>query len=543
MSSGGGGITSSASGSRRKDFKPTGPLVTPKDGSKVPVPLGIYPPGLDLYGHLIIWPDGSTDVWSKELMAKYEATRENEPNGPQPENGGSGGGEPSCGFYRVVRTGTHLFGLTNGTVLHGEVELPIEIGANIQADDIILMASGDNPAFSEIATNAQGQLVMKWNTQFVPNGTYVLQLQATEGIETEVLSATRMVTVSNEIWFDDFTTSFGNQLWIVANLQSANADYEIAMHDGTSGQYLGSFIDQTTDGTINFVWDLTDGQGNAFTNESFRADFNLSANSGPVTNAGSRFFGKEESSVGDQFLVARAEDFNEFHANAFNNYHPTVYHGVVDVLGNPAADDPYTLSPGNISLADSTFQFTTQTKPDFYSYLTNMSYQNFFWMGHGSETTLAYHIHQDNGSVSLGDGLRATVVAKMLRNGPTIRRHPYRFTFLHACRAAKGRKWSNAFGIPREAVSVAHFQVKGVRARALVGNNGNPGLWSEESQLFYAESFAMFYAAWMANVPVSSCLYAATNAPSPGETRRALPTFPDAVWVIHGAQDLQRYGP
>src|SRR6266542_2066426 len=76
MTGGGGGDSLSGSESDQKDSMPAWPVVVPKDGSKAPIPLGIYPPGLDLSGYIIIWPDGSTDEWSKELVEKYKATRE-----------------------------------------------------------------------------------------------------------------------------------------------------------------------------------------------------------------------------------------------------------------------------------------------------------------------------------------------------------------------------------------------------------------------------------------------------------------------------------
>jgi hypothetical protein len=90
--------------------------------------------------------------------------------------------------------------------------------------------------------------------------------------------------------------------------------------------------------------------------------------------------------------------------------------------------------------------------------------------------------------------------------------------FIHGCQAAKSRKWCNAFGIPKEAVSAAHFQLKGARARAFVGNTGLSDAITEEYQLAYAESLALFFDRWMANFPVSDCLQAATNAPEWWET-------------------------
>ncbi|MDH7502778.1 MAG: hypothetical protein QHJ82_08730 [Verrucomicrobiota bacterium] len=69
----------------------------PKDKSSAPVPLNLYPPGLDLSGYIIIWPDGSLDEWSKEFAEKYAAAQREGMDDPQTENGG-GGSSADSGF-------------------------------------------------------------------------------------------------------------------------------------------------------------------------------------------------------------------------------------------------------------------------------------------------------------------------------------------------------------------------------------------------------------------------------------------------------------
>lgn len=84
MAFSGGGSGSSLSGSaiEQEERQPDYPTVIPKDWSRVPVPLGIYPPGLDLSGYIIIWPDGSTDDWSETIVGAYEALRQQDGNDP-----------------------------------------------------------------------------------------------------------------------------------------------------------------------------------------------------------------------------------------------------------------------------------------------------------------------------------------------------------------------------------------------------------------------------------------------------------------------------
>lgn len=43
---------------------------------------------------------------------------------------------PGTGFYRVVRDGVHIFGLTNGTVLSGTIQQPIEFAVDA-TDEIV----------------------------------------------------------------------------------------------------------------------------------------------------------------------------------------------------------------------------------------------------------------------------------------------------------------------------------------------------------------------------------------------------------------------
>lgn len=73
FSGGGAGSAETPIETRQAGAKLTEPMVIAKDGSKPAVPLAIYPPGIDLSGHLILWPDGSCQDWSAELAEKWSA--------------------------------------------------------------------------------------------------------------------------------------------------------------------------------------------------------------------------------------------------------------------------------------------------------------------------------------------------------------------------------------------------------------------------------------------------------------------------------------
>ena len=67
---GGSGSEPLESESKGEDKPPVEPMVMPKDGSKAAVPLALYPPGIDLPGYIILWPDGLAEPWPSEFAEK-----------------------------------------------------------------------------------------------------------------------------------------------------------------------------------------------------------------------------------------------------------------------------------------------------------------------------------------------------------------------------------------------------------------------------------------------------------------------------------------
>ena len=75
------------------------PMVMQKGGAGSPVPLNLYPPGVDLSGYLIIWPDGSIDEWSPKLSEAYALLQAEATGGAQTESGSESITE--CAFFRI----------------------------------------------------------------------------------------------------------------------------------------------------------------------------------------------------------------------------------------------------------------------------------------------------------------------------------------------------------------------------------------------------------------------------------------------------------
>lgn len=163
--------------------------------------------------------------------------------------------------------------LKNGTVLQGEVKLPIEVHVS-NLDGIFMVANGGPiPSGVQIQTNSAEHWFVDWDTQNVPNGIYDICLEADSG-DKSFLSTTKSITVSNMISFNPFPI-FGTRTWVFARLAVPRADWTVKVFNGED-KYIGYFVGTTTNGFINFVWDLEGKNGKKYTNEnSFRFDYTI----------------------------------------------------------------------------------------------------------------------------------------------------------------------------------------------------------------------------------------------------------------------------
>ncbi len=167
----------------------------------------------------------------------------------------------------------NFVGLKNGTVLQGEVKLPIEVRVG-DLDGISMVANGGPiPGGVQIQTNSAGDWSVDWDTQNVPNGIYDIYLEADSG-DKSFLSTTKSITVSNMISFSSFPI-FSTRTWVFARLAVPCAGWKVKVFSGED-KYIGYFVGTTTNGFINFVWDLEDKNGKKYAGEnSFRFDYTI----------------------------------------------------------------------------------------------------------------------------------------------------------------------------------------------------------------------------------------------------------------------------
>lgn len=476
--------------------------------------------------------DGSLRVFASAVVSTGGLA-----DGPVPSDGPGSSDPQAMGFYRVVRRGVHPAGLTNGLTLAGVGSFPVEIWADeAGTPQLRLMVNGDI-APASVTTTATGCPVLEWDTQYLPNGTYTVWAECDfPGGQTVLYSETNKVTIANDLTFDSMLSSFGEQMWIFAQVASPPVSYEIAMFDGETDQYLGSFNDTNTDGNISFLWDLTDGAGYTFTNQSFRGEFHISslAARGPSKTATNRWT-KDNGWTQDDFAIAWA---NTAKVLAPSRMRDLMRYGVVDILGTP--DGGYNLSPGNVFGTGQSFNLTAATQTNLLAYLNDPSYRNFYFYGHGNASGIG-----DSSQWAVNPPwiteleLRAAMtnhLGETTKPGTTV--HPYRFVFLDSCNSANGNL-CEAFGIHRVPANYwstsFYVNILKMKPRVFVGYTTAVNLPSTyDEHMKNAHMLGQFLGSWRDGASINGIIVAAkanTQWPLSGST------------ITYGAWNLWRTAP
>ncbi len=147
----------------------------------------------------------------------------------------------STGFYRVVRDGVHLWGLTNGMVVSNELVTPIEFAVDNITDQIVGVTFYDennSPLIGASASGSGNSWTLVWNTTMSFNGDYDIYAELDFASNNPVVSNPVSVTVNNVISFPNyFSRVYGNQMWIYAQT-IPDAAYELDLYDENTN-YLG----------------------------------------------------------------------------------------------------------------------------------------------------------------------------------------------------------------------------------------------------------------------------------------------------------------
>jgi hypothetical protein len=561
--------------------EPFVPMAIPTNGAGGAVPLALYPPGFDLSGFLILDPFTGESVSGSEYSASPLVLSSPQFDGPQPLDGGSGSGgtspAPETGFYRAVRNGVHIYGLTNGMTLSGLVSFPLEMALD-STNEIasVTFYDGDSPLIGSSAhTTAGGGWVLDWNTPMTLNGNHSIYAEVDFVTDDPVTNVPVTVTVSNVISFPNyFSRVFGDWMWLYAETVP-NTAYEIDLYDENTNS-LGYFADYTDgSGIISFIWDLTDGNGHTFDSTNFYGVFTVDASSlnvqskAQASGVGARPSGFQTLSPSPKALNSRVQggalrsndagsssSANQTWAKEakwpYNNNNYVVAYGPFDngyaayrqnmaMLGGEGGEyggvihtlNPYNLnnnlSPGNSDQSTAFALSDATAKTNLLSYFGDIRYRNCYFWGHGSPSAI--------GSINPASTINVYDIQKAVGNFLNTAKpqnfHPYRFVFLDGCSTGKGN-FCETFGIPAQTVNNQFFANVGVESRAFLGfktvKNFEPTKWT-----WYAIMIGGFYEDWLANTRLDQCVANAVNG-----THNYGEVMMSSSWVIYGAPDLQR---
>jgi len=488
MTSGGGGDSFSGSEGDQKDSTPTGPVVVPKDGSKAPMPLGIYPPGLGLSGYIIIWPDGSTDEWSKELVEKWRASRAEEQGDPQPEDAGGDG--PGTGFYQVVRDGVYVVSVTNLTngVLSGTLDILFEAG-NADPNGIDVKGALRSATLLIDGEKFAGDGVLgappayPWqftiDTAFLENGDHWLQVQVSwknpDTSDNNHHNLSRWsnpiyMSVSNQVNYPQWEPEVGEADIAAFYLQTVhtNAAWQIVITD-VSTNHVQTLSGYATNGIIEAYWDLMDTNNVARTNASSDPSFDsvttVQAAAGPTSKKNPKKIQRPKDWPDHGKWVIAYQDYFKFEYSANNaqkgsldkfvdtaNKYGGYYIRTLEInpTNDPGQTYPLRYQETNHFDTNITIEAIGRDYGRLVYYLSLTNSRNFYYDGHTTAN-------------DLGDGaITADFIASFVK-------HRYRFVFINGCSSANGGL-DKVFGIngPKR-FDIDHYRKSGLRPAAFMG--------------------------------------------------------------------------
>ena len=437
------------------------------------------------------------------------------------------------------------------------VQIPIYgLSASVQNPPITFYVNGAPAENSSLWQGPDGTWFVNWDTTFLTNGDYQVQLDcqvapsSSPDSITDVLGTEKTVEVSNPIIFDKLTSQFSSFLLINATLAATNDTCDVDLYDDDGNLLVYATGLTPTDGQIQLYWDLTDGNGHQISFGNIQAVFTLHPAEGPdgihandasSSSSVSHWFIKDAANVGGPFALAWGWD------GIASYYPPFVGHrtelmqdGVINILGNPSDFSSYDLLPvENIPYGDSAFRYDTDSDKNIMMHALKSS-GNFFWLGHCDDDAIF-----GNPKVS---GIGTADVSTWLGNyrstpkHPGTNKHPYHLVILNACESYNS-DWANVFGIDFSANgssdSVADYQYAGRAPRAFVGWTKVilvPGVGdvSGLAHAEYAGALQNLFGYWMDGYPLYFCVGQFADA--------AIPDGFDGIesWQISGCVDLER---
>ena len=400
----------------------------------------------------------------------------------------------ALGFYRVVRSGVTILGLTNNQTAKGTISFKVEIGLpDYGTSSGVIVTDADSGASIPglaVSANSDGYS-FTWNTILTTNRLYHLKATAVTGDIapfSEVDSATLAVTVSNSIWIPDSYNTAGYLLTVDAQTTYHNGACRVEVYrDPTMfGSNLWFYALGTTDsqGYLTFTYQdgshgrgftypLYDNQGNMLPGNQYlvviktaQTSAGLAAPPAKVTNqVPVEMPWPSTNDIRTKYSIAYMPVFGDPANGIFNAL-------VVDSMIQSVYVAAQTRD-GGLGVATGSDQDTYKlwNDGDFRVWLTkdlhSPTVRNLFYWGHAAPNQLGTSAATSPaGKLDLSNF--DTVLRNRLGAGST-NGHPFRFVFLFGCETANGNL-CEAFGIPkREHMTRRDFWNKGLRPRAFIG--------------------------------------------------------------------------
>jgi hypothetical protein len=420
------------------------------------------------------------------------------PDPGDPQEGGSITNSPETGFYRVVRRGAHLYGITNGMTFSGIVAIPIEVG-NDSGSLIALSAreNGSPVGNSQAAAPFHGPLQVMLDTTTMANGTHAITAFASwnSGFDIEdwgdgpdAESPEVSVNVYNEITFPNWIEHYGelyNAVLITAQSAHTDADWHVDVYGSDAG-YIGTFSGHTYDGNIYGWWNLVGPPPASitYTNERY-FDFVFTtvysqsvAGNGPepesaTSTATKRTYKQADNWTGSgMWVVANQQAWEGFVGHEELDLASDGFTQLAEGIGLTVRPSHQSGESFRIQFGNGVLLSTREAQwASMRSALFHPESRNVFYFGHGAST----QIGAGGGTAGTGTNLciPATEIAARLHTMPAgqTNRHGYRFVFLFGCETASGTL-PESFGIiHRENVNMNDYINDALTPGAFVGWN------------------------------------------------------------------------
>jgi hypothetical protein len=498
--------------------------------------------------------DGMPDQW--EMANGLDPTTDNSMADPDSD------GLPNLAEF-MLGTNPHVAdnplnfsGVTNGMQVSDFAQLPIiGLGSTIATPPITFYVNGLPAEHSFLWQGPDGRWLVNWDTTFLTNGNYQIQLDCRVALASspdsisDIFGTQKTVQVSNPITFDKLTSQFTSFLLIYGTLAVTNSTYDVYLYDDYGSPLVYATGLSAPNGQIAMYWDLTDGQGHQISFGNIQALFTIHPPANPNgvhpnTPSGSSSFSrwllKDAANFGGPFAVAWGWD--SYGSQFYNNQTEMMSDGVINILGNPSDFSSYNLLPvANISYGDSAFRYDSDSDKNILMHALQNS-GNFFWLGHsGGITIFGYDKHSAIATADVETWLENRAFQSTPKT-PRTNKHPYNLVILDSCETYDSL-WANVFGVDFSAggspYTTADYDDAGRPPRAFVGWTQlvylpTSGDFSGLKHAQYAEAIGYLFGYWMDGYPLYYCLDQFTTDALSNDFTGA------ASWKISGCVDLQR---